>query len=124
MSDTQTSTNTCPACKKTMKEGTWPPSAAGVMIVFSGVFFLLVFMWYISGAFVEHPREANDFSPSALLKKTDKDNTFLMYFRLYMPGVVGLICLYWGWAVMTGRRALGKEPAMICDNCGHSQLKS
>lgn len=91
--------------------------------MFSGVFFLLVFMWYISGAFVEHPREANDFSVGSLLTKTDKDNAFLMYFRLYMPGVVGLLCLYFGWAVMTGRRALGKEPVLICDQCGHSQLK-
>ena len=105
-----------------MREGLWPPSASGVMIVFSGVFFMLVFLWYISGAFDEHPHKANDFSVLAASKQNDKDNAFLMYFRLYLPAVAGLICLYWGWAVMTGRRTLGKEPVQLCDQCGHSQL--
>jgi hypothetical protein len=106
-----------------MREGTWPPPASGVVLVFSGVFFLLTFMWYLSGAFVEHPREANEFSIGALLNKNDKDNTFLMYFRLYLPALAGLVSLYWGWAVMTGRKTLAKEPALICDQCGHSQIK-
>jgi hypothetical protein len=106
-----------------MREGSWPPPASGVLLVFCGVFFLLVFMWYLSGAFVEHPREANDFSIGTQMTNADKDNTFLTYFRLYMPGAVGLLSVYLGWAVMTGRKTLSKEPVLICDQCGHSQLK-
>jgi hypothetical protein len=113
----------CPVCQSDLKEGTWPPPAAGSVLVFNGIFFLVVFAWYISGAFVEHPRAANDFSAGASLKPTEFDNAIVNAFRLYLPALVGLACLYLGWRSLKDRPVLSKEDAYLCTKCEHSQIK-
>lgn len=104
----------CPVCKGPstgMKEGTWPRADAGYLLVANGIFFLIFFAWMLSGALVP-PKEP----PTG-------GGVFLLAFRNYLPAIAGLACLYWGWAVLTGRRKLGKDPAWICDTCGNATAK-
>jgi hypothetical protein len=123
MADLQFNPTHCPVCKSDIKQSTWPPPAAGSVLVFNGIFFLAVFLWYMSGAFIEHPRAANDFSAGAFLKKTEFDSAAVNYFRLYWPAVIGLGCLIAGWMALQGRKIFSKEDVYLCGNCNHSQLK-
>lgn len=103
----------CPVCKSAMEESPWPLPRIGYFLIADAVFFLLTFAWLLSGAFVGQP-------------KAKGGAVFLDAFRLYFTLAVGLVCLGWGWLVLTGKRRLGKEERVLrCPSCEHAEpLKS
>lgn len=99
----------CPVCKTTMEEASWPLPNAGVLLIANGVLFLLVFAWFSAGALVAPQESASG------------GDVFLLLFRRFLPLLLGLACLAWGWLALTGRRSLGsREPVWLCPSCQHA----
>jgi hypothetical protein len=105
-----TEARACPRCKSSMEEAAWPSPKTGSLLLMNGVFFLVVFAWFFAGALV-----TPDQKPSG-------GEQFLLLFRRFLPLVIGLGCVAWGWMVLTGRRSIGRqEQVWRCPSCEHVQ---
>jgi hypothetical protein len=68
---------------------------SGAILLFAnGVFFLLLAVWFFSGALVP-PKNVDGVGP-----------TFLLVFRKTLPLVAAAVCFAWGWQLKKGRRSL------------------